>query len=224
MIAELIDKQDNFEVVRDQIAAILTLEIANQMVLADAAGKDPNEWDLKIFSERSNPWEKYLNAAECADVANPIVNVWYDTSNFDQKSSDVVQRQTSKSVFNIDCYGYGRSSDNQAGGHNAGDKSAALAAHKAVRLVRNILMAGEYAYLDLRGVVGMRWPQSINVFQPQIDSRTVEQVIGARIALSVSFNEFSPQVIGEDLELISTNVTRQDDGEIVINADYEYPL
>jgi len=224
VIPELIDKQDNFEIIRDQIAAILATEIANQMTLATAAGKDPDDWNLKIFVERSNPWEKYLNVTECADISVPIVNVWYDNSNFDQKSSDIVERQTSKSIFNIDCYGYGRSSNEQAGGHSAGDKNAALAVQKAVRLVRNILMAGEYTYLGLRGVVGMRWPQSITVFQPQIDARTIQQIVGARIALHVSFNEFSPQVVGEDLELVSTQVTRQEDGEVFINADYVYPL
>ena len=36
MIPELIDKQDTFEVVRDEIAAILKTEVVSQMALATA--------------------------------------------------------------------------------------------------------------------------------------------------------------------------------------------
>ena len=141
MIQNLIDKQDSFEVIRDQIAAILATETASQMALATAATKDPQDWKMRIFTERSNPWEQWLN--EQTDKS-PIVNVWYDNSNFDPSASNIVERQGTDAIFNIDCYGYGVSSDDGATGHNPGDKEAALAVQKALRLVRNILMAAEY--------------------------------------------------------------------------------
>lgn len=219
MIAELIDKQDNFEVIRDQIAAILATEVANQMALATAGGKVPDDWKLRIFSERSNPWEQLLN--EQID-RSPIVNVWFDNSNFDPAASNISERQKTEGVFNIDCYGYGISSDEVGGGHNPGDKEAAFEVHKALRLVRNILMAAEYTYLGLRGVVWQRWPQSITVFQPQLDGRQMQQIVGARLAFRVVFNEFSPQVVPETLELVSVDVKRTEDGEIVVEADYDY--
>lgn len=219
MIAELIDKQDNFEVIRDQIAAILATEVASQMQLATDDGQDPNDWKLRIFSERSNPWEQLLN--EQTD-RSPIVNVWFDNSNFDPAASNISERQKTEGVFNIDCYGYGISSDEAGGGHNPGDKEAAFEVHKALRLVRNILMAAEYTYLGLRGVVWQRWPQSITVFQPQLDGRQMQQLVGARLAFRVVFNEFSPQVPAETLELVSVDVKRTEDGEIVAEADYEY--
>jgi hypothetical protein len=62
-----------------------------------------------------------------------------------------------------------------------------------VRLARNIIMAGAYTYLGLRGLVWKRFPQSISMFQPQIENRAVQRVVGARLALQVHFNEFSPQ-------------------------------
>lgn len=218
-IAALIDKQDNFEVIRDQIAAILATEVASQMALATAGGKDPDDWKLRIFSERSNPWEQLLN--EQTD-RSPIVNVWFDNSNFDPAASNISERQKTEGVFNIDCYGYGISSDEMGGGHNPGDKEAAFEVHKALRLVRNILMAAEYTYLGLRGVVWQRWPQSITVFQPQLDGRQMQQIVGARLAFRVVFNEFSPQVPAETLELVSVDVMRTEDGEIVVEADYDY--
>lgn len=220
-IQTLIDKQDNFEVVRDQIAAILALEVTSQMALALAALKDPELWNLKIYTERSNPWEQVLNSDT---DRTPIVNVWYDNSNFDPSASNISERQKSDTVFNIDCYGFGLATDIPAGGHNPGDKDAALEVQRALRLVRNILMASNYTYLDLRGLVWQRWPQSINVFQPQLDGRAIQQVVGARIALRVAFNEFSPQYVAETLELLSVKVKRTEDGEIVAEADYEYPL
>lgn len=223
MIEALIDKEDNFEIIRDQIAAILTTEQASQQALAVTAGEDPNDWKLRIYSERSNPFESFLNDSPVTDTS-PIVNVWFDSSNFDPKASNVSERQKTDGTFNIDCYGYGVAQDVAAGGHKPGDKEAALEAQRAVRLVRNILMAAEYTYLGLRGTVWGRWPQSITVFQPQIDARQVQKVIGARIALNVVYNELSPQVTGEAAELVSTQTTRADDGEILINADFQYPL
>lgn len=219
MIAALIDKQDNFEVVRDQIAAILATEVASQMALATAGGKDPDDWKLQIYSERSNPEEQWLN--EQTD-RSPIINVWFESSNFDPAASNVVERQKTEGIFNIDCYGYGKAADVAGGGHTPGDEQAAFEVHRALRLVRNILMAAEYTYLGLRGVVWGRWPQSITSFQPQLGSTPAQQVHGARLAFRVVFNEFSPQVEAETLELVTVDVIRAEDGQIVVEADYDY--
>lgn len=219
MISELIDKQDSFEIIRDEIAAILATEIANQQALATDAGKDPNDWRLRVYTERSNPWEQFQGPDS---DTSPLVNVWYDNSNFDPGASTVVERQRTEAVFNIDCYGYGISEDTPGGGHKAGDEEAAFAVQRALRLVRNILMAGEYTYLGLRGLVGQRWPQSTTIYQPQIDSRTVQQIVAARLAFRVTFNEFSPQVQPVELERVATDVLRTEDGEIVVEADYDY--
>lgn len=219
MIQSLIDKKDTFEIVRDRIAEILVLEVANQMSLATAAGKDPNLWKLRIFTERSNPWEQWLNPTDTIDKS-PIINIWYDNSNFDLAKSDIIQRQSASGIYNIDCYGYGVGANNIAGGHIAGDELAAFEVQRALRLVRNILMASENAYLKLRGTVSRRWPQSMNTFQPSLDNRTIQNVGAARVAFNVNFNEFSPQYEPEILELITTTTFRAETGEILINANY----
>src|SRR3954470_11247609 len=103
-ITELIDRADNSERVRDQIAAILLVEQQNQQALATLAGKDPEQWRLRIFSERSNPWEVFRDQdAEDFDTA-PIVNVTFDNSTFDMASSNIVERQKATGTFNVDCY------------------------------------------------------------------------------------------------------------------------
>jgi hypothetical protein len=219
MIEALIDKQDNFEIIRDQIAAILVTEVVSQKSLAVDAGKDSDLWDFKTYTERSNPWEAYLNDTA---ALTPIVNVWYDNSSFREATSNIVERQNAEAIFNIDCYAVANSSDNVAGGHNPGDQEAAFAVQRVVRLVRNILMSAEYTYLGLRGLVWQRWPQTVTVFQPQQDRGNVRPVIAARIGLKVSFNEFSPQISGNMLELLSATVKRTEDGEVVLGADYEH--
>lgn len=219
MIQTLIDKQDSFEIVRDKIVDILKTETVNQQALAIAAAKDPNDWKLRIFSERSNPFEEFLR--EPVADTSPLINVAYDNSNFDKSSSDVKERQTSDTIYNIDCYGYGVSSDDGAG-HKPGDQEAAFETQRAVRLVRNILMASNYTYLGMRGLVGTRWPQSINAFQPAINEVPVNHVIGVRIAFQVRFNEFSPQYVADVLELISIETFRAEDGEVLLLTDYDY--
>ena len=220
MALTLIDKQDNFEIVRDQLAIILVTEVANQMALATAASKDPLLWKLRTFLERSNPFEQFLNDPE-ADIS-PLVNIWVDNSQFDPKASNVSERQKSETVYNLDCYGIGISADLPAGGHTPGDEKASLDVQRAVRLVRNIFQASENTYLQLQGTVWGRWPHTIEFFQPQIDGRTVQQVKGARFALRVGFNEFSPQYVPETLELVTNTIKRAEDGEVIIEANYDY--
>jgi hypothetical protein len=232
-ISSLIDKQDTFEIVRDQIAAILLEESLNQRALAVADGRDPELWELRVYAERSNPYSDWVQVDD-EDIqaerdphgralTSPIVNVWFDQATTDLHRSNLIERQTVTGVFNVDCFGLGVSSPGgPSGGHVAGDAAAVRAAQRAARLARNILMAGSHTYLQMRGTVSRRWVQSLQVFQPQIEQRTVQHVVGARLALHVDFNEFSPQVEGQPLELISVGVRRLSDGLLYFTANYPH--
>ncbi len=211
-IPDLIDKRDNVEIIRDQVAAILKVELAHQQTLTD-------ELQPRVFVERSNPWGDFLEV-EGLPAAAPIINVWFEGETFDGGASNIVERQTAEGTFNVDCYGYGASADDGASGQIPADLTAALEAQRAVRLARNILMAGVHTYLGMRGVVGKRWPQSIQMFQPQIDNRAAQRIVGARLALMVRFNEFSPQVAGEELETILLQVRKAGTGELFLSAEY----
>lgn len=229
LIQSLIDKSDNYQIIRDEIAAILLAETVSQQALALAATptpKNPNLWLLRIYTERSNPWADFIDCPD--DVAEsetgaPIVNVSFDNASYNMAGSNVFERQKCEGVFHIDVYGYGVSQDDGSTGHIPGDARAALECQRAVKLVRNILMAATYAYLGLRNVVGRRWPQSITMFQPQLDGRTVQQVVAARISLQVDFNEYSPQVEGEIIETIYANVLRKETGQLYFAAQYGEP-
>ena len=222
-ITELIDKVDTSELVRDEIGAILLAESAEQQALATAAGEDPNLWKLRVFLERSNPWSEWIDVPDqgAADAA-PIINVRLETVSYDESASNAVERQRAQATYHVDCFGYGVSEDDGEGGHHPGDMRAALEAQRAYRLVRNILMAGHYTYLGMRGTVGRRWPQSVQALQVPLDGRTIHHVSAVRLAFRVDFNEFSPQVQGQPLELISTKVKRTGTGEILLVADYDH--
>ncbi len=217
-ILELIDKKDTFEIIRDQIAAILVLESANQQTLASVAGKNPNDWKLNIYLERSNPWDKWIDV-DSQTERTPIVNVWFDTDTFPTNAGNIKARQKCIATYNIDCYGLGFSSD-EGLGHKAGDKDAAFEVQRAMRLVRNILMSAQYTFLGLRGTAWDRWIQSRSSFQPVLGDRPVQNVHGGRIVFSVSFNEFSFEYQGEDLELISAKIKRSPTDELFLRAEY----
>lgn len=219
MLSALIDKLDNVELIRDQIASLLALEVANQKQLAEAALRDPNDWAIRIYSERAAPWD--VGSDEHA-AYTPVVNVWIDSITYDKSASNATERQHTEAVFNIDCIGFALSENIPGEGHQPGDQQAAFEAQRAVRLVRNILMAAENRYLKLRGLVSSRWPQSVSLYQPQLNQRAIPNVMGARLALTVSFNEFSPQVVPQSLEYLSMQVTLLDSGQVVIDADYDY--
>jgi hypothetical protein len=219
MIDALIDKTDVFEQVRDGLAAILAAESASQQALASAAGKDPALWKLRVYSERSNPWEAWLNGAE---DPSPIVNIWLDNAQIDAAASNQIERQQVDATFNIDIYGYGESAETVAG-HTPGDEAAAKEAHRAARLVRNILMSDQYVFLNAQGTVSRRWLHSISAFQPQQSAESVQKIVGCRLAFRVVFNEFSPQNTPETLQFVSVDIVQADDGEIMLaEADYDY--
>lgn len=225
MTIPLIDKQDNFEIVGLQIAAILAAETIAQQALAVIAGKDPTLWKFDVFSEAFNPWARFQNETD----ATPIVNVWYDTSNFNPKDGDVVTRQNDDAIFNIDCYVGVSASDNPAGGHNPSDQSSVMALHRVIRLVRNIIMHPDNTYLKLTqtvgsrtgNLIGRRWINSKEKFQPQIGDRPVQFVIADRISLSVSFPEIPVVEDFDTLEVVGVEVKRAEDGKIILEADFD---
>ncbi|MNJ44349.1 hypothetical protein D3C77_393970 [compost metagenome] len=217
MIPFLIDKQDTFEIVRDRIAEIIATESAEQQALAITAGKDPSLWQLAVYTERSNPWDDEGVNDEV------IVNVWFESASPDDRASNTVERQTMVGQFNIDVVGFGESRDTLTG-HAPGDEAAARAAARGLRLVRNTLMASYYTYLgtDLRGMVGQRWVSNVTSFQPQATGRGLAQSVGARLTLSVRYDEFSPQYPPVQLEYMANQITRAPDGRLLVQVDFDF--
>jgi len=219
-ITTLIDKLDNFEAIRDQIAAILVIESANQVVLA-AAKPIPNAWALRVYTERTIAFEQWLNDPSDDDKLIPIINVWFDTAGVDPDASNVVGRQKYSGTFNIDCYAYGEAESDGAG-FTAGDQNAALNAQRAARLVRNILKASSNIYLQLRNLVWSTRVKSITQFQPELNGSAAQNIMAIRIAFDVDYSEFSPQFEPETLENIFIEVKRDTDGKVLVDLDIDF--
>lgn len=221
-IVQLIDKQDTFELVRDEIAAILFIEKENQKELAFAAGKDPSLWDFDVYLEASNPWEIIedpLNGEIISET--PLINIFYDQMTFDNSSSNFIEQQTADAVYSIDCLSAKNHLYDKTKTIQRGDKLAALDCQRMVRLVRNIVMAAEYSYLQHQGLIAWRGFQSIGMFQPNINDHPAQNVIGCRMNLAVNFLEFSPQTEPVTIELISFRCERGTDGKIYFDYTFE---
>ena len=221
LIPGLVDKLDSFEIVGLKIAEIILAETTSQQAIAVIDEEpNPDDWKVRVFSERSNPWGQFIDAP---DDQSPLVNISYDSSTFDRAASIANGRQKADATYNIDCYAYGVSADDPEGGHEPGDKLAALNVHRALRLVRNWLMAIEHASLDLQGFVWDRWISSIKVFQPQEAGVLVQNIIAARIDLAVTFNETVSPAATEILEFLSVVMRDPSTGEVTIaQTDFDY--
>ncbi len=211
---------DVVETVRDQIAAILAVESKNQreMALADDPQRDPDPYQLRIFKDRTQPWDffKDENASQV-----PVINVSIDSDAFLGTSTNI-NNQDSEAVFNVDCYANGFSEET-ADGQVISDEDAARRAWEAARLVRRIITGGPYQYLKLRGTVGSANIKSRTPFQPEIDERPIQGVRCVRIVMQCRITEKSPQFAGEPLELLEIVATKAS-GEVILKIDYAFPL
>ena len=216
MIDKLIDKRDNFDLIRDQIAQILADETVNMQNLAVTAGKDPKNWLFKVFTERSAPWDDN-------HAGDLIVNVWFDNSSVDLKASDPITRQKVDGTFNIDVIGFADSKSNGTG-HIPGDELASREAARGITLIRNIIQADIYRYLKMRGIVWNKMARSINMFQPPLNNRHATHVMGARLVLDVSFNEYGPEQTPAQIDYISTTIKRAEDSSVLAQIDYDFTL
>jgi hypothetical protein len=229
LIETLIDKQDSNEIIRDQIAAILAIEVANQRVLATAAGKDPDDFSFDIFREQMRPFEASSdnNGAESGELKNGLVNISFDNDTFDNRGSDAVGNQKVLGTFYLDCYAHRNQSDALSG-----DEATNKEADRIARLVRNIMMSGVYTYLKLGGpshndtgvqIVFKRYVTRREKFVPSDrEGKYAEVVAASRITLVVDYIEFSPQAQGVDLDLLIWDCEIGEDGLVTFDAQFDY--
>lgn len=219
MIETLIDKFDSFEIVRDKVALILATEQLEQQQLAIAAAKDPQLWKLRVFIERTNPWEVLRDPA---DDRTPLVNVWFDIANIDLSASQTINKQQYDGTVNIDIIGFGRT-EVLVAGQDSGDEVAAKEAQRAARLVRNIIMSPIYRILELRGLVGDRWVGTLQSYQPDSGAVNARQMAAVRLTLNVKYIEQTTENTFDQLCELGVVVTNENQ-EVLLEAEYEYPL
>lgn len=229
MPLQLIDKKDNFELVRDEIAAILTKETANQQQLAIDAAKDPKLWAFRVFIERSNVWEPLLDTEEPVD---PVVNVSFESEDFaGDQSFNALKQTANPGIFNIDIFTAQINKKNVGDGYVSSDRQAVLDCQRIMRLIRNILFSvppdrtqpgDDYTFLNMRGVVGYRRIQGITRFQPGYKEQAIP-IVAARIVLAVKYVETGLEGPYNDFDLIQLETTTTTGGEVEYSFDLTTP-
>jgi hypothetical protein len=210
-------------VVRDQIAAILAIEIANQQTLAAAGGSDPLGWKARVFSDRVTPWNEFPKdnfENRTPEEFAPLINVSVASGGFNRAGSDVLEKQAIEGLFNIDCFGAAVTEAGVEKPQVLGDQRAAAEAVRAMGLAYNILMAGHWYDLGLPKTVWERFPKSYELSELDDESLPIPYVRVARLVLEVTFHTQSPQWVGETIELISATVKRAPNGEVFLTANY----
>ena len=205
LITELIKDRDNIEVVRDQIAALLSLELQNQHELAKKAdAPNADDYDIEIFAENSRPYD---TAEE--DELISLVNIVCQDATVPSSNPRMGEQKT-QAVFDIFC---------AANGIDAGDyrddKNATFRAWKIMRLVRRIVMSEQYAYLGMRRIVTSRRftkmesgtlapnSQGAQLFSVIKASLEVQFVEGFIDGPSVPFDGYEFEVIPHDGQVIA---------------------
>lgn len=202
---ELLSEPDNIEYIRDQIGAILSVELANQFALAQEAA-DPNarDYNIAVYIENDDP----LQYVDSGVNPFPLVNLSLVSTEKDSGSTSINKHNMS-ATFLLDVYATG----NTESGENAAMR-ASLKAWKATRIVRNILCAENYAYFKMRGIVSGRDIVKFEAGNPANASAALRVKI-VRITLNVDYIEGVAISEGEGLELVDAKISDKD-GRVLV--------
>jgi hypothetical protein len=188
--------------VRDQLAAILSLELQAQFEIAKHEGK-PNaaDYDINIYVENSRPYDT------ADDEVISLVNIVLQEVTVPH-SNPRAGSQKSQAIFHLYCTANGN-----ATGDFRDDKSASFRAWKIMRLVRRILMSEQYTYLGMRKIVTSRTftkmeagtpnaqaAQAFTVIRAHLEVQFVEGYIGGQ---SVPFEGYEFEVSPDDGQVVA---------------------
>lgn len=205
-IEERLNDPDNIEIIRDQISAILAVEMQHQYELAQEES-DPvaDDYKVTVLVENDEP----LQAGVDGDLF-PLINISVDTVKQDKGVS--VNGSTRTATINIDCYQIGNRAGKFAG------RNAVVKAWKLARCVRAILESDYYTYLFLRGVVSRRQILSMQGGFPAGMENSAVKVGIIRIVLEVNYDQKAPATSGPGIEIMPI-VISDDNGQVVIQIE-----
>jgi len=200
-----------FELIRDQIAAILAIELPNQRTLAASFPNDlaiiESFWGeddvLNLFLERFVPVDL---------TEQNSINVYYENTGYQTGTSKI---QKAAANFNIDLEVASKASSS-----SEGDKKSALYIQRMAGIIRGIIQDGDYFRLGFApGFVSHRFITSINPFQPtQIDN--ANYIMGLKISLQVKYDEIVSLKPLNDLLGNDTKIDVDDYGKFSLITDF----
>lgn len=188
-----------FELVRDKIGLIISVELPNQAVLAG----DP-ELNAKVFKERFVP----VNASE-----GTIVNVQIPRGDYGMITA---LNQDGNYVYYIDCYVSAKSTND-----NRGDELAMVKLQRLTGIIQAILSDGHYRTLDFpRPLIEHTSVENIQ-FADAEDTKDAASLVRSRITFIVRAPEEVEELPVSVLDGLDTSVTLDDtdEGYVFINND-----
>lgn len=190
------------EIIRDQISAIIALEMQEQYRLAVEDG-DPVADDYRIseFIENDEPWNVTSGPNKFPFVNISIDHVAEDSNSTINKTIRTVQ-------FNIDCYQIGNYEGKYAG------RNGCIKAWKLARCIDKILSSDEYTYLALRGIVQKRSISDMRAGRPDTDSAL--KVVLVRLIVNVEYIENAPVNTGDNFEIMPVTIS-DENGQVFID-------
>ena len=203
---------DNIEVIRDQIAALLFLDLQNQYELAvDDADPNAGDYNVGVYIENDDPLQ-YLDDNVEDSNPFPCVNVSLDSTDAGKGTAGVNKQDMTAQIV-IDCYATGNTSSTADFG-----TKASLKAWKVARLVRRILRAEANTYLRLRGIVG-RVAWSFQGGEPS-NTRSAIKVKMVRVTLTIDYVENVAITEGE-LDWDIVGIVADETGRVHFGGDKE---
>ena len=93
---ELLSEPDNIEYIRDQIGAILSVELANQFALAqEAADHNARDYNIAVYIENDDP----LQYVDIGLNPFPLVNLSLASTEKDSGSTSINKHRMSATFF-----------------------------------------------------------------------------------------------------------------------------
>lgn len=186
MINVLIDKKDNFELIKYKIASIIKSELENQKKLAREISEDKaKNYDIKVFIDKVNPLSIYSESQTQNEKGQlPIVNITFDGDDLTLEGSSNIGQQKVRGTYYIDCYAF---KNKKAG--KEGDEEVSREADRIGTIIRNILMFDNYIVLDMQGIVVRRYVTKREKMINQNSS--AENVSAMRLIFEVEYFEES---------------------------------
>lgn len=195
IITEEIPKQ-GFEIVGEQLGAIITMEIANQRFIKNLTES------LGMFYERDSPYDKSEGV---------MINTRYDGTNFDNRTQG---NTNAPSIFHIDVYANSPSKQGQRG-----DGLAVALVKQYLGMIRYILSSTKYKSLLLPApTIGRVYVDQIQMYDLEAN-QDAKNIRMGRLVLMVQLYE-TQELWGASI------LTGNDTGVRLAEADsgYKYEL
>jgi hypothetical protein len=218
MIGYLIEPDLNIKRVRDRLVEILLIERESQKSKAQVAGRNPLLYDFRVFGQQRDPIDCYAHAPQNGTPdALPIVNIAVIGETLSEKAPKRELISPYAAEYLVTVFGYG-TAQSETVGHSSAADVALAEAERTIGLVRAILLAGDYRWplKDDRKHIRSRWVKSLTYDAPTIDEGTTFAVQTINMSLMVDLDEVVRQVDGIELELVTVNVRREDNGELFL--------